>query len=345
MLDIKDYNYKRESHPCQGSSFIPDWETLLTLIFAGHGWHSFVKLHKYNESGFISSVSKIVTFIQYHLKQGTREGNGGEVMREKRRKWAREESESYVLRGRVSFTRRGEQGQTPECPSPLSWVTKAGTLPGIPCHHCHGDPHVPTAPAAGDGALGSGLISGITGRGTHAHLGGPLLLTVHRPPQPWNRKCSNGVQRRGGEGLWVQENHSRGSPHPVMYHRCPSLLRSLLWPFRSRVHALGENPPAGMVHGLCWRHIWESLLLLISAEGAQLRGSLDHTDDQGALQWCQNLFTLSETSAKLTVQLGIDLPWTSTYLRNQLILWNLFKIWQFSKNKSLTGWVSCPRSK
>ena len=225
MLDIKDYNYKRESHPCQGSSFIPDWETLLTLIFTGHGWHSFVKLHKYNESGFISSVSKIVTFIQYHLKQGTREGNGGEVMREKRRKWAREESESYVLRGRVSFTRRGEQGQTPECPSPLSWVTKAGTLPGIPCHHCHGDPHVPTAPAAGDGALGSGLISGITGRGTHAHLGEPLLLTVHRPPQPWNRKCSNGVQRRGGEGLWVQENHSRGSPHPVMYHRCPSLLR------------------------------------------------------------------------------------------------------------------------
>ena len=49
------------------------------------------------------------------------------------------------------------------------------------------------------------------------------------------------------------------------------------------------------------------LLPLISSEGAQLHGSLDHMDDQGVLQWYQKLFSFSETLAKLTVQLGVDL--------------------------------------
>ena len=52
-------------------------------------------------------MSKIMTFIQYHLKQGTREGKWGETMRQKSRVWASEESESRVLRGSVSFTWRG----------------------------------------------------------------------------------------------------------------------------------------------------------------------------------------------------------------------------------------------
>ena len=36
-----------------------------------------------------------------------------------------------------------DQGLTPQCPSRLSSVTKAGILPGIPSHHCHGDPPSP----------------------------------------------------------------------------------------------------------------------------------------------------------------------------------------------------------
>ena len=76
-----------------------------------------------------------------------------------------------------------EQGE-PLSVSPLSSVTKAGTLPGIPCHHCHGDPRFTAVPSTGRGALGSELIGGVTSRGTRTHLGEPLLLTVHRPPQP-----------------------------------------------------------------------------------------------------------------------------------------------------------------
>ena len=67
--------------------------------------------------------------------------------------------------------------------SSLSWVKKAGILPGISCHHCRGDPHFPAVLSTGHGALGSGLIGGITNRGMWAHLGEPLLLTVHTPPQ------------------------------------------------------------------------------------------------------------------------------------------------------------------
>ena len=191
--------------------------------------------------------------------------------------------------------------------------------------------------------VGSSVASQAEG---HTHiLGSPCSWQSIDHPSPEIGNAPMGF--RGEEGRVCGFRRTTPGVPRILWciTGAPHSSGSLLWPFRSRVHALGENPPAGMVHGLCWRHIWESLLLLISAEGAQLRGSLDHTDDQGALQWCQNLFTLSETSAKLTVQLGIDLPWTSTYLRNQLILWNLFKIWQFSKNKSLTGWVSCPRSK
>ena len=60
---------------------------------------------------------------------------------------------------------------------------KGRALPGIPGHHCHGDPQGPAAPSAGDSVPGSGLIKGITSRGTWAYLGEPLLLTIHRPPQ------------------------------------------------------------------------------------------------------------------------------------------------------------------
>ena len=53
-----------------------------------------------------------------------------------------------------------EQGE-PLSVSPLSSVTKAGTLPGIPCHHCHGDPRFTAVPSTGRGALGSELIGGL----------------------------------------------------------------------------------------------------------------------------------------------------------------------------------------
>ena len=47
-------------------------------------------------------MSKIVTFIQYHLKQGSTERKEGEIVRQKMRIWASEESDSRILMGRVS---------------------------------------------------------------------------------------------------------------------------------------------------------------------------------------------------------------------------------------------------
>ena len=119
---------------------------------------------------------------------------------------------------------------------------------------------------------------------------------------------------RREEGMAGQSQHlwvRRTTPGLPCLLRCitgaPHSSRSLLCPFGSRVHTLGDDLPAGMVHGLCRRCILESLLLLISSEAAQLHGSLDHTDDQGAVQWYHKLFTFSETSAKLTVKLGVDI--------------------------------------
>ena len=54
------------------------------------------------EVGLQGLVSKIVTFIQYYLKQRTREGKVGETMRQKTRIWASEECERRVLLGRPS---------------------------------------------------------------------------------------------------------------------------------------------------------------------------------------------------------------------------------------------------
>ena len=120
----------------------------------------------------------------------------------------------------------------------------------------------------------------------------------------WRREEQRAAQ---SQHLWVR----RATPGAPRLLRCipgaPHSSRSLLCPVRSRVLTPGDDLPAGMVHGLCWRCTWESLLLLISSEGAQLHGSRDHTEDQGALQWNQNLLTFSETSAKLTVPLGADI--------------------------------------
>ena len=55
--------------------------------------------------------------------------------------------------GRVDPPGGREQGRNPDCPSPLSLVTNAGTLPGISCHHCHGDPRFPADPSTGHGPL------------------------------------------------------------------------------------------------------------------------------------------------------------------------------------------------
>ena len=122
-------------------------------------------------------------------------------------------------------------------------------------------------------------------------------------PVGWRREEQRAAQ---SQHLWVR----RATPGAPRLLRCipgaPHSSRSLLCPFRSRVLTLGDNMPAGMVHELCWRRIWESLLLLISSEGAQVHRSRDHTAAQGALQWPQNLLTFSEISAKLTVPLGVD---------------------------------------
>ena len=120
----------------------------------------------------------------------------------------------------------------------------------------------------------------------------------------WRREEQRAAQ---SQHLWVR----RATPGAPCLLRCipgaPHSSRSLLCPFRSRVLTLGDDLPAGMVHRLCWRCTWESLLLLISSEGAQLHGSRHHPAAQGALQWHQKLFTFSETSAKLTVPLGVDI--------------------------------------
>ena len=120
----------------------------------------------------------------------------------------------------------------------------------------------------------------------------------------WRREEQRAAQSRH---LWVR----RATPGAPCRLQCipgaPHSSRSLLCPFRSRVLTLGDDLPAGMVHGLCWRCTWESLLLLISSEGAQLHGSRHHPAAQGALQWNQNMFIFSEISAKLTVQLGGDI--------------------------------------
>ena len=120
----------------------------------------------------------------------------------------------------------------------------------------------------------------------------------------WRREEQRAAQ---SQHLWVR----RATPGAPCRLQCipgaPHSSRSLLCPFRSRVLTPRYDLPAGMVHGLCWRRTWERLLLLISSEGAQLHGSRDHTEDQGALQWNQNLLIFSETSAKLTVPLGADI--------------------------------------
>ena len=110
-----------------------------------------------------------------------------------------------------------------------------------------------------------------------------------------------GEEGRAGHSqhLGAQENHSRGSLHPVMYHQCPALLK---------VSALTLHEHSALPAGqsACWDGPQRESLPLISAEEAQLHRSLDHTDDQGSLKWCQNLFTFSETSAKLC-------NWEQTY--------------------------------
>ena len=63
---------------------------------------------------------------------------------------------------------------------------------------------------------------------------------------------------RGEEGRAGQSQHlwvRRTTPGLPCLLRCitgaPHSSRSLLCPFRSRVHTLGDDLPAGMVHGLC----------------------------------------------------------------------------------------------
>ena len=149
-------------------------------------------------------------------------------------------------------------------------------------------------------------------QGPGHNLGSPCSSQATDHPSPeggnapmgWRREEQRAAQ---SQHLWVR----RATPGAPCHLRCipgaPHSSRSLLCPFRSRVLTLGDDLPAGMVHGLCWRRIWESLLLLISSEGAQLHGSRHHPAAQGALQWNQNLFIFSETSAKLTVPLGVDI--------------------------------------
>ena len=63
---------------------------------------------------------------------------------------------------------------------------------------------------------------------------------------------------RGEKGRPVQSQHlwvRRTTPGLPCLLRCitgaPHSSRSLLCPFRSRIHTLGDDLPAGMVHGLC----------------------------------------------------------------------------------------------
>ena len=62
-----------------------------------------------------------------------------------------------------------------------------------------------------------------------------------------------GEEGRAGQSqhLWVRKT----TPGLSCFLRCitgaPHSSRSLLCPFRSRVHTLGDDQPAGIVHGTC----------------------------------------------------------------------------------------------
>ena len=108
--------------------------------------------------------------------------------------------------------------------------------------------------AVGPLALGS---SGVLQAEGHAHiLWSPCSWQSTERLNPEVENAPMGCRREEGRAgqsqhLWVR----RTTPGVPCLLRCitgaPHSSCSLLCPFRSRVHTLGDDLPAGMVHGLC----------------------------------------------------------------------------------------------
>ena len=115
--------------------------------------------------------------------------------------------------GRVDPSGAGEQGRTPECPSPLSWVTKAGTLPGIPVIIAMGTPMAPLLPLQ-EMVLSDLGSSGASQAEGHGHiLGSPCASQCTDHPNLDIGNALMGWRREEGRAghsqhLGAQENHS-----------------------------------------------------------------------------------------------------------------------------------------